>query len=105
MLNLLVGMNNEATTDMYNGIINNGYEPQLARSVLPHNLKTELVMTGNLHSWCHFFNLRLFEKTGKAHPMIRELAEQLYNDFENKTPISKKLIGSWAEEMWENEQE
>lgn len=105
MLNLLVSMNNEATTDMYKGIINNGYEPQLARAVLPHNLKTEIIMTGNIRAWLHFFNLRLFERTGKAHPMIKELAEQLYNDFENKTPISKKLIDNWTAELWENEQE
>lgn len=105
MLNLLVSMNGEATTDMYNGIINNGYEPQLARAVLPHNLKTEIVVTGNLREWCHFFNLRLFEKTGKAHPMIKELAEQLYNEFESKTPFSKKLIESYCNEMWELENE
>ena len=86
-------------------MISKGIQPQYARNVLPHNLKTELVMTGNVRAWLHFFNLRLFERTGKAHPMIKELAEQLYNDFENKTPISKKLIDSWAAELWENEQE
>ena len=105
MLNLLVGINNEATTDMYNGIINNGYEPQLARAVLPHNLKTEIIVTGNLREWCHFFNLRYFERTGKAHPMIKELAEQIYNELESKTQISKKLIDNWAAELWENENE
>jgi thymidylate synthase (FAD) len=105
MLNLLVGMNSEATTDMYNGIINNGYEPQLARVVLPHNLKTEIVVTGNLREWCHFFNLRLFEKTGKAHPMIKDLSSQLIDEFESKTPFSKKLIESYCNEMWELENE
>lgn len=97
--------NNIYSSRRYNRIIENGNSPQLARAVLPHNLKTEIIMTGNVRAWLHFFNLRLFEKTGKAHPMIKELAEQLYNDFENKTPISKKLIDSWAEEMWKNEQE
>jgi len=97
--------NNIYSSRRYNRIIENGNSPQLARAVLPHNLKTEIIMTGNVRAWLHFFNLRLFERTGKAHPMIKELAEQLYNDFENKTPISKKLIDSWAEEMWENEQE
>ena len=105
MLNLLVSMNNEATTDMYNGIINNGYEPQLARAVLPHNLKTEIVVTGNIREWLHFFNLRLFERTGKAHPLIKELAKQLFDDFEDKTPISRNLICSWSKELWETENE
>lgn len=97
--------NSRYTTNTYKDMIKHNIQPQFARNELPHNLKTELVMTGNLYAWLHFFNLRLFERTGKAHPMIKELAEQLYNDFENKTPISKKLIDSWAEEMWENEQE
>ena len=91
--------------ERYKHLISMGETPQISRNVLPHSLKTEIVMTGNVRAWLHSFNLRLFERTGKAHPMIKELAEQLYNDFENKTPISKKLIDSWAEEMWENEQE
>ena len=105
MLNLLINMNNEATTDMYNGIINNGYEPQLARAVLPHNLKTEIVVTGNLREWCHFFNLRLFEKTGKAHPLIKDLSSQLIDEFESKTPFSKNLIENYCSEMWDLENE
>ena len=74
--------------------------PQIARSVLPHNLKTELVMTGNLHSWCHFFNLRLFERTGKVHPMIKDIANQLFIDFEKKTPISQSEIINICEQIW-----
>lgn len=91
--------------ERYKHLINMGETPQISRNVLPHNLKTEIIMTGNIRAWLHFFNLRLFERMGKAHPFIKELAEQLYNEFESKTPISKKLIDSWAAELWENEQE
>lgn len=97
--------NSERATNFYKDMIKDGALPQFARTLLPHNLKTELVMTGDIGAWLHFFNLRLYGRTGKAHPMIKELAEQLYNDFENKTPISKKLIDNWAAELWENENE
>lgn len=48
-----------------------GVSPQIARSVLPSCLKTELVMTMNLREWRHFLRLRL---APTAHPQMRELA-------------------------------
>ena len=97
--------NSNLVENSYQHLIKLGNTPQIARNVLPHNLKTEIVVTGNVREWLHFFNLRLFERTGKAHPFIKELAEQLYNEFEIKTPLSKKLIDSWSAEMWDNENE
>jgi thymidylate synthase (FAD) len=35
-----------------------GAKPETARSVLPNCTKTEIVMTGNVRSWRHFFQLR-----------------------------------------------
>lgn len=44
--------------------------PQLARTVLPNSLKTEIVMTANFREWLHVIDLR----TGvAAHPQIRHL--------------------------------
>ena len=97
--------NSGYATNIYKDVTFRNIQPQFARNVLPHNLKTEIVITGNIREWLHFFNLRLFERTGKAHPFIKDLAEQLYNEFEIKTPISKKLIDSWSAEMWDNENE
>lgn len=48
-----------------------GATPQQARSVLPNSLKTEVIMTGNLDCWKHFFNLRC---APDAHPDIQEVA-------------------------------
>jgi len=43
----------------YQTAINNlGWTPQKARSVLTNSLKTEIVITGNLREWRHFFKLR-----------------------------------------------
>ena len=46
--------------------------PQIARSVLPNCLKTEIVTTCNLREWRHIFKLRTSEA---AHPQIREIMD------------------------------
>lgn len=58
-----------------------GWKPQQAATILPNALKTELVMTGFVKDWQHFFNLRALCKTGAPHPQAKELALPLYNDF------------------------
>lgn len=58
-----------------------GWTPQQARAVLPNSLKTELVMTGFVSDWEHFFKLR---DAGSAHPQARELAHPLHEEFKNR---------------------
>ena len=53
-------------------------KPQDARDVLPNATKTELVMTGFLADWGHFFELRTAEA---AHPEARRLACPLQEEF------------------------
>ena len=63
----------------YNFFIENAkWTPQQARSILPNSLKTELVMTGFVSDWEHFFKLRC---ANSAHPQARELAEPLHEEF------------------------
>lgn len=62
----------------YFQLLNFGCQPQEARAVLPHSVKTELVMTGNLRAWQHFFDLRARQITGPAHPQALEVAVPLY---------------------------
>lgn len=62
----------------YFNLINNGWKPQEARAVLPNSLKTELVVTGFVSDWEHFFELR---DAGSAHPQARELAHLLHMEF------------------------
>ena len=59
-------------------LIENGWTPQQARAVLPNSLKTELVMTGFVSDWKHFFGLRC---DSAAHPQARELAIPLREEF------------------------
>lgn len=58
--------------------ISAGWKPQEAREVLPNAAKTELVMTGFVSDWKHFFKLRCSDS---AHPQARELAEPLKEEF------------------------
>lgn len=61
------------------------WKPQEARAVLPNALKTELVMTGFVSDWIHFFKLR---NADSAHPQARELAKPLYEEFLNRKYIN-----------------
>lgn len=58
------------------------WKPQQARAVLPNALKTELVMTGFINDWEHFFRIRSrIAETGKPHPQAQELADSLMDEF------------------------
>lgn len=67
---------------VYEDLIRLGWKPQEARAVLPNALKTELVMTGFVSDWQHFFRLRSrIAETGKPHPQAQELADPLMDEF------------------------
>ena len=68
---------NNAEKD-YIDLIDLGWKPQEARAVLPNSLKTELVVTGFISDWQHFFGLRCDKA---AHPQARELAIPLQEEF------------------------
>lgn len=70
----------------YTLLINSGWKPQEARAVLPNSLKTELVMTGFVSDWKHFFELRC---DLAAHPQARELAIPLKEEFIKKGYITE----------------
>lgn len=68
----------------YLKLLEQGWKAQEARAILPNALKTELVMTGFVIDWEHFFELR---DAGSAHPQARELAQPLHQEF-----ITRKYI-------------
>lgn len=67
----------------YLNLIKLGTPAQIARSVLPTCLKTEIWTTTNLREWMHIFKLRC---SNKAHPQIRELMLQAQEIFAKKIP-------------------
>jgi thymidylate synthase (FAD) len=58
-----------------------GLKAEEARGVLPNDCKTELVMTGFVSDYQHFFDLRSKGTTGKPHPDIKVLADYLLLQF------------------------
>ena len=65
----------------YFTLLNMGLLSEEARDVLPHSTKAELMVTGSLAMWDHFFDLRARQITGKAHPQAAEVAVPLYELF------------------------
>jgi thymidylate synthase (FAD) len=64
----------------YLELLNQGWTPQQARSVLPNSLKTEVIMSANLREWRHILKVRCAQD---AHPQMRELM----------IPLQKELAG------------
>lgn len=55
---------------------------QEARGILPMDTKSEIIMTGFVEDWIHFFRLRSYiAATGKPHPDIQKLADMLMQEF------------------------
>lgn len=70
----------------YMFLLDIGWTPQQARSILPNSTKTELVISGNFREWKHFFELRT---DSSAHPQMREIAIPLCKEFEKQVPEIK----------------
>lgn len=65
----------------YFALLDMGWKPQQARQVLPNALKTEVVMTGFVSDWKHFFDLRC---APNAHPDMQLIAGVLKEEFESR---------------------
>lgn len=68
----------------YLAMLSGGATPQMARSVLPNSLKTEIIMTMNLREWRHFFRLRL---SSAAHPQMQQVAKIICEKLQREIPI------------------
>ncbi len=73
----------ENAEEAYLFLIDGGWSPQKARSVLPNSLKTEIVVTANLREWRHILSLRA---SSKAHPQMREVMLPLLDELKIKLP-------------------
>lgn len=64
----------EEAETRYLEMLGRGASPQIARSLLPLSLATDLVMTTNLRNWRHILKART---PPPAHPQMRQIAEML----------------------------
>jgi len=74
----------EVIGECYRRLIEMGYSPQLARSVLPNALASKIIVTYNLRMWRHFFLMRTTKET---HPQFRQVTIPLLKEFQEKIPI------------------
>lgn len=68
----------------YFNLLDDGYRPEEARSVLPNSLKTEMIMTANIREWRHFLMLRC---SPLAHPQMRDVTIPLLKELRGKIPV------------------
>lgn len=65
----------------YLDLLEQGLKAQEAREVLPNSTKTEVMMTGFISDWQHFFKLRTDKS---AHPEMRRVSIPLEEEFKKK---------------------
>ena len=63
----------------YMDLIEEGWQPQQAREVLPLSTATEVVYTAFEDDWHHFFDLRYRGTTGTPHPNMQHIAAMAYS--------------------------
>ena len=73
----------QTSSDMYFELLKT-VRPEIARSVLPLALKTEIVMTANLRQWRNVFRLRCDRA---AHPQMRQVMLPLLSYLKKQIPV------------------
>lgn len=83
------GYCNDATELCWNAykhmIKDNNVSREVARTILPVGLMTEMIMTGNVRTWLHFLQLRLENDAQKE---IRDLSEALVKVIQPRIPVT-----------------
>ena len=67
-----------------------GQKPEIARSVLPNSLKTEIIVGANMREWRHIFKLRAAKP---AHPQMRQLMCPLLAEMRERVPVVFDDVG------------
>lgn len=78
----------------YQGMINYGLKPEDARGVLPLDTATKVIYTYSIKEWQHILDLRLYDKTGKAHPnchVVMQMVKDQINKFAKEHNINYQV--------------
>lgn len=73
----------EFSEKTYLHMLDLGVSPQIARSILPTCLKTEIVVTANFREWRHIIDLRTSQA---AHPQIRQVIQSVAIKLQELSP-------------------
>jgi thymidylate synthase (FAD) len=69
-----------------------GYKPEQARYFLINGTKTEIMVTGFMEDWEHFFDERITGTTGRPSPDMKYLASLALDQFVKNKIIDPELI-------------
>lgn len=84
----------------YMQLLRLNFTPQMARSVLPNSLKTEVVVTANIREWRHILRLRTAKD---AHPQMRALMLGLLKQLKEKLPVLFEDIKEMEDDEYADE--
>lgn len=82
----------EFCESQYIRLLEQGFSPQDARSVLPNSTKTEIVVTANLREWIHILKLRTHQS---AHPDMRLLMGLFSNELKKNYPNLMRIVSEY----------
>lgn len=63
------------------------WSPEQARGVLPTATAARIVMTANMREWRHIFKLRALGETGRPHPQMVQIMQELLGDAKDRFPV------------------
>lgn len=72
------------TEEVYKVLLDTGMKPEDARGILPLDTATKVIYTYSIREWQHILDLRLYDKTGKAHPnahVVMQMVKDQINNF------------------------
>lgn len=78
----------------YMTLLLRGMKPENARGVLPLDTATKVIYTYSIKEWQHILDLRLYDKTGKAHPnchVVMEMVKEQINSFAKEHNIDYQV--------------
>lgn len=78
----------------YNRLLKNGMKPEDTRGLLPLDTATKVIYTYSVQEWQHILDLRLYDKTGKAHPnchVVMSMVRDQINEFAKSYDIDYQV--------------
>ena len=67
----------------YKALLDEGMKPEDARGILPLDTATKVIYTYSIREWKYILDLRLYDKTGKAHPNIHLVMQMVKDQINN----------------------
>lgn len=78
----------------YMTLLLRGMKPEDARGVLPLDTATKVIYTYSIKEWQHILDLRLYDKTGKAHPnchVVMQMVKEQIKSFAKEHNIDYQV--------------